>query len=1808
LFVLNIKNTFVFINLKEVMPGYFQTAFENGDYFTDALQSDVILRASENTNILIGVGCNVESKIRITNEEIFLKGQFRLRELVMDSAFLLVSRPDQPLISTLGTLCNLDVEGDVNFNANFIVDDNLLIVDKYNKNVRINHTLIPDPQYQLYVNSNIFTHFIRVNDTVYTSNLEVSGNLKILGEVNTIDTNILLTERFSISNDGTGPALLVNQTGSTDIANFMDDSQSVLIMKDGGNVGINTIYPTEKLTVNGNVLVSSNLSIQQNLIVNNVLYASNIESVNTIEITGLNVNINNQLDVTNSTTFIHNDVSLGKTVSIVDTLYTSNIESVNTISVIGSNVNVKNQLDVTDQVTFIHNDVSLAKNVSIVETLYTSNIESANTIEIAGANVNIKNQLDVTDPVTFIHNDVSLAKNVSIEDTLYTSNIESVNTISVIGSNVNVKNQLNVTDPVTFIHNDVSLAKNVSIADTLYTSNINSLNTINIVGDVSLLNNISIGETLYINDIDGEEHTIRVTTSGAVNIKDELVVNTSKTFIHNDVSLAKNVSIVETLYTSNIESANTIEITGANVNVKNLLDVTDPVTFIHNDVSLAKNVSIVETLYTSNIESVNTIEITGANVNVKNQLDVTDPVTFIHNDVSIAKNVSIVETLYTSNIESVNTIEITGANVNVKNVLDVTDPVTFIHNDVSIAKNVSIVETLYTSNIESVNTIEITGANVNVKNLLDVTDQVTFIHNDVSIARNISIENTIYTSNLEISGNFKVLGTVNTIDTNIILTERFAVSNEGTGPALEITQLGVTDIAVFYDDSQVALIIKDGGNVGINTTTPSEKLTVEGNTYISSNLMVKLDVHFSNDAYIDNVLSTKSFYTSNIIVEGDILQVPMGLETKRPLPINAPTGCIFYNSNTIRFEGLHDIGGGVKEWLPFGGVVDIDGDTYITAENTPNDNKLTFYAGNEVNPIAVFTSNSLSVNINAYFEERLDVEKQVTLHNTLEVRNNAVFDQTVLILGTLSVGNLITDTLTNVNEATDLICVGILSVNQEAYLTNDTYIHQDLHVTQSIYTSNLTSSNVHVNGSILKIPVGSDINRPLTTAAPTGSIYYNEDTMRFEGLHDLTGTKEWLAFGGVMDIDGDTYITAENTTNDNTLSFFAGNGHVPIATLTNTELSVSTNTVIDNNLTVRSNMIVGDTIHASNILTSNINILSELVFSGDYVVQGNLEVIGNLTINDTTFPLFPNTEDVSKVLAVNDTNDYQLMTLFHHKTTCEFKSLFGVYETGVELEEVSGVFDFGVPKYWLSGWSGKLFDGVDFTDGVGILAPNGSNVDMTTIELLEDLTTSNMDFKDFINISMYKTNGDRLNEIAGIAVNDYVSPNHYFFLGTIDPNHDFFKYKFKLDFESFYSDLPNMTVGSNYGYRVEMDSIRVPNRSLHTPGTNMFVVEFINTYDNCPVFSDNSYKFNRSTDENTRLNKYYVTQNDTSIVLKEDNIGLYPHITYRRWRNSSDTVFYEKKYNEDIGWGSVPNIDDIYIRHHANGNLKLLYKLTYNYIRNGLSETNTLTESELDNLYISNVVNVPNHSLHIASNINYNDNYIAGNYNAIVFKSSAFSLEFITITQEYIDNIDRIGGTEIVNNNDSITPIDLYTMLVSEDTAIKLARPHADFIDKVNNNDIWSSYGRLVMGLLYDQTTIRSGVWYDGMLSTYSFEAVALHLITPTITEYYIKSDRIMLSGNELTIYNWNDNWTTYELFESLVGADILSLLSLTLNDVETVMNNSSSNKISVYNKLRIGLVVSNLSELTGTVYDEIAQMIVDEGLSIVLSGYITRV
>ena len=93
-----------------------------------------------------------------------------------------------------------------------------------------------------------------------TGDVTVDGNLTVLGSTTTLNTDVQTTSAFSVTNDGSTTALRVTQTGSTDVAEFKDDANTALIIKNGGNVGINTATPGEKLTVSGNISASGSIT------------------------------------------------------------------------------------------------------------------------------------------------------------------------------------------------------------------------------------------------------------------------------------------------------------------------------------------------------------------------------------------------------------------------------------------------------------------------------------------------------------------------------------------------------------------------------------------------------------------------------------------------------------------------------------------------------------------------------------------------------------------------------------------------------------------------------------------------------------------------------------------------------------------------------------------------------------------------------------------------------------------------------------------------------------------------------------------------------------------------------------------------------------------------------------------------------------------------------------------------------------------------------------------------------------------------------------------------------------------------------------------------------------------------------------------------------------------------------------------------------------------------------------------------------------------------------------------------------------
>lgn len=117
----------------------------------------------------------------------------------------------------------------------------------------VNNTFLP-------LTGGTITGATRVNGDV-----TIFGNLSSTGTQTFANTVFTTTSALSVINVGIGPALVVHQTGTGDIASFYDTDQNLEVLHVGGenslypNVGVRTSAPNKSLTVKGELSASGDI-------------------------------------------------------------------------------------------------------------------------------------------------------------------------------------------------------------------------------------------------------------------------------------------------------------------------------------------------------------------------------------------------------------------------------------------------------------------------------------------------------------------------------------------------------------------------------------------------------------------------------------------------------------------------------------------------------------------------------------------------------------------------------------------------------------------------------------------------------------------------------------------------------------------------------------------------------------------------------------------------------------------------------------------------------------------------------------------------------------------------------------------------------------------------------------------------------------------------------------------------------------------------------------------------------------------------------------------------------------------------------------------------------------------------------------------------------------------------------------------------------------------------------------------------------------------------------------------------------------
>ena len=217
------------------------------------------------------------------------------------------------------------------------------------------------------------------DELIVAGDTTVQGSLSVIGDFTYIDTTVSVTSALEITNAGTGPALVVNQTGAQPVVDFQDDGETTLYVEDGGNVGIGTSDPSTKLTVAGTVSAQGDTTIDGSVTINS--------NINQYSAPGGTDYINNQVFTSDlllaSPTTVNTFIKSGlKSIKYIVSMYSAGsrtafeiITTYNGTDVFGS---VYGQVDA--QATSLLSDVDISSTGSTIDLEFTVSADCSVTI------------------------------------------------------------------------------------------------------------------------------------------------------------------------------------------------------------------------------------------------------------------------------------------------------------------------------------------------------------------------------------------------------------------------------------------------------------------------------------------------------------------------------------------------------------------------------------------------------------------------------------------------------------------------------------------------------------------------------------------------------------------------------------------------------------------------------------------------------------------------------------------------------------------------------------------------------------------------------------------------------------------------------------------------------------------------------------------------------------------------------------------------------------------------------------------------------------------------------------------------------------------------------------------------------------------------------------------------------------------------------------------------------------------------------------------------------------------------------------
>ena len=874
---------------------------------------------------------------------------------------------------------------------------------------------------------------------------------------------------------------------------------------------------------------------------------------------------------------------------------------------LNDNVDITGNLDVTGNVT-------IGGNITIGD-------EATDTIEIVAG-------ID-SDIIPKLNGVYSLGEATKQWSNIWVNqvNIDSIkirdNFIETTESNADLEIRANGTGNIYIPNNNVQIDNALTVAGlaTLANTNItgtvthvgttNQTGTTNVTGNVTVTQNLDVGAAAQFEEILIDDNFITTTTGNT-----DLEFRTSGTgniiVPDNNVNITNDLTVTGDISASNLTASANITSATANIGDVQISGTTVEATASNADLELRANGTGDVTVPTSNVVLGQALTVNG----ITNLQDTNLTGGFVHfGDTTQTGNFTLQGEFTNGDIKIAgNTIETTASSSNLELRANGSGIISIPTNNVAITLNLdvdgdtdlqatNITGTLthlgdtnqtgnYTvtgqADIDSVqidsNFITTNVSNTDLELRANGTGKVLIPNNNVQIDNNLTVSgdtdlqatnvtgtithvgNTTQTGNTDLAGNFDITGTVTVSSVaqfeNVNITNNVVTTTESNSD-LELRAAGTGEVIVPQNDVHITNDLIVDGTITVGDINSAG--TITANQFSTGDILI--DDNFITTTASNSDLELRASGTGEVVVPSNdvLLSQNLTVDGLATLKNTNITGTVTHTGTTNQTGDLN-----------LTGALDVDGDITIAGAVQFENIQI---AGNVVE--TTHTNSDLELRANG-------TGKVIIPTNDVEVIGNLTVDGTLTVGDIVSTGQIQANTFytgdirvddnfittTTSNSDLELRASGTGSIVIDTLSINDSTISSTGDLTLAPSTEQVI---IDATGSV-KLPSGTTAQRPTGVA---GQIRFNSQLSRFEGYD---GTN-WIVLHGVEDLDGDTKVTAEQTTgaNDNTIRFdVAGN---TIVDITNIRMSAPKVTVDD--ITIDGNVISTTTTNTDMILGAN---------------------------------------------------------------------------------------------------------------------------------------------------------------------------------------------------------------------------------------------------------------------------------------------------------------------------------------------------------------------------------------------------------------------------------------------------------------------------------------------------------------------------------------------------------------------------------------------------------------------------------------------